>query len=104
MLVRPWRVNEAWWASGGALALVAARALSPHDAAAALARGLHVYLFLIGMMALAEFARTEGVFGWVASRAVQIVTKTKVGSFSFTRTPLLGRLRLGKEVLFTTYL
>ena len=71
MLVRPWRVNEAWWASGGALALVAARALSPHDAAAALARGLHVYLFLIGMMALAEFARTEGVFDWVASRAVQ---------------------------------
>lgn len=71
VLFRPWRVNEAWWAVGGALALVAARALSPHDAAGALARGLSVYLFLIGMMALAEFARAEGVFDWIASRAVR---------------------------------
>ena len=63
-------MNEAWWAAGGALALVATRALSPHDAARALSRGLHVYLFLIGMMALAEFARAEGLFDWIASRAV----------------------------------
>ncbi len=70
MLFRPFRVNEAWWACGGALALVAVRALSPHAAAAALGRGLDVYLFLIGMMALAEFARAEGVFDWIATRAV----------------------------------
>jgi arsenical pump membrane protein len=70
VLFRPWRVNEAWWAAGGALVLVAARAVAPHDAVAALARGLHVYLFLIGMMALAEFARTEGVFHRIATRAV----------------------------------
>ena len=70
MLFRPFRVNEAWWAGGGALALVVTRALSPHAAGAALARGLDVYLFLIGMMALAEFARAEGVFDWVATRAV----------------------------------
>jgi arsenical pump membrane protein len=71
VLVRPFRVNEAWWAAGGAVALVAARALSPHAAAAALARGLDVYLFLIGMMALAAFARAEGVFDWIAVRAVR---------------------------------
>jgi arsenical pump membrane protein len=29
-----------------------------------------VYLFLIGMMALAEFARAEGVFDWIATCAV----------------------------------
>ena len=63
-------MNEAWWAAGGALALVATRAVSPHDAVGALTRGLHVYLFLIGMMALAEFARAEGVFDWIAARAV----------------------------------
>ena len=63
-------MNEAWWAAGGALALVVTRAVSPHDAGAALGRGLHVYLFLIGMMALAEFARAEGVFDWIATRAV----------------------------------
>ena len=71
VLVRPWRVNEAWWAAGGAVTLVAARAVSPHVAWAALARGFDVYLFLIGMMALAEFARAEGVFDWIASRAVR---------------------------------
>jgi arsenical pump membrane protein len=64
-------VNEAWWAAGGALALVVTRAVSPHDAQAALGRGLHVYLFLIGMMALGEFARAEGVFDWIATRAVR---------------------------------
>jgi arsenical pump membrane protein len=50
---------------------VLARAVSPHDAGTALGRGLDVYLFLIGMMALAEFARAEGVFDWIATRAVR---------------------------------
>jgi arsenical pump membrane protein len=34
-------------------------------------RGADVYLFLIGMMALGEFARHEGVFDWLAARAVR---------------------------------
>ena len=71
MLFRPFGVREAWWAAGGALALVATRALPLRDAAAALARGTDVFFFLIGMMALAEFAREEGVFDWVASYAVR---------------------------------
>ncbi|HEY0396150.1 MAG TPA: SLC13 family permease [Candidatus Elarobacter sp.] len=71
VLFRPFRTNAAWWAAGGALALVLVRAVSPHDAGAALARGLDVFAFLIGMMALAEFAREEGVFDWVASYAVR---------------------------------
>ena len=71
MLFRPFRTNAAWWAAGGALALVLVRAVSLHDAGAALARGLDVFAFLIGMMALAEFAREEGVFDWVASYAVR---------------------------------
>ena len=70
MLLRPLRINEAWWAAGGAALLVLTRALTPHDALGALQRGLDVYLFLIGMMALAEFAREEGVFDWIASHAV----------------------------------
>jgi arsenical pump membrane protein len=71
VIVRPFKINEAWWACGGALALVVTRALAPSEAGAALARGLNVYLFLIGMMALAEFARVEGVFEWIASWAVR---------------------------------
>jgi len=71
VLVRPWRSNPAWWAAGGAILLVASRAVAPAQAGAALGRGLNVYLFLIGMMALAEFARVERVFAWVAAVAVR---------------------------------
>ena len=70
VLIRPLRVNIAWWAAGGALLLVVSGALSARDAVSALARGLDVYLFLIGMMALAEFARREDVFTWAASAAL----------------------------------
>ena len=71
MLVRPFRTNEAWWAAGGAVTLIALGALTPGQAGATLARGTDVYLFLIGMMALAEFAHTEGAFTWVATLAVR---------------------------------
>ena len=71
ILFRPLKLNEAWWAAGGAVALVLTGALSPHAAWDALARGLNVYLFLIGMMALAGFARVEGVFDWIAALAVR---------------------------------
>ncbi|MBV8370030.1 MAG: arsenic transporter [Candidatus Eremiobacteraeota bacterium] len=71
VIVRPFKICEAWWACGGAIALVLLRALAPNAAYAAVARGLDVYLFLIGMMALAEFARVEGVFEWIAAWAVR---------------------------------
>jgi len=71
VLVRPWRSAPAWWAAGGALVLVAIRALSLVQAGGALLHGLDVYLFLIGMMALAEFARVEGVFAWLAAAVVR---------------------------------
>ena len=53
------------------MTVIALGAVTPRQAGAALARGTDVYLFLIGMMALAEFARTEGVFAWIATRAVR---------------------------------
>jgi arsenical pump membrane protein len=46
-------------------------ALSWSAAGAAVLRGADVYFFLIGMMALGEFARGEGVFDWLAARAVR---------------------------------
>jgi arsenical pump membrane protein len=64
-------VNEAWWAAGGAIVLIASGLLPASAAIRALARGGQVYLFLVGMMALAEFARDEGVFDWIASYALR---------------------------------
>ncbi len=40
------------------------------QAAGAIVKGTDVYLFLTGMMLLAELARKEGVFDWLASLAV----------------------------------
>lgn len=70
MLLRPWRVAESIWICAGALILLAARLISPSTALHAAARGYDVYLFLAGMMILAELAREEGVFDWVADIAV----------------------------------
>jgi arsenical pump membrane protein len=71
MLLRPRGVKEAYWAGGGALLLVATRLLSLHQAGQAIYKGIDVYLFLTGMMILAEIAREEGVFDWVADFATR---------------------------------
>jgi len=70
VVLRPFRLPEALWAVAGAIVLVALGLLPWTAALAAVTKGLDVYLFLTGMMLLAETARREGVFDWVASLAV----------------------------------
>ncbi|MBF8726597.1 arsenic transporter [Pseudomonas putida] len=70
VILRPFRVPEFIWALGGAIALVLFGLIAPMNALAAVAKGGDVYLFLIGMMVLAEVARQEGLFDWVARYAV----------------------------------
>ena len=71
MLLRPRGVAEVWWIGGGALLLIALRLVPLKLAGHALAQGIDVYLFLIGMMLLSELAREQGVFDWVAATAVR---------------------------------
>jgi arsenical pump membrane protein len=70
VLARPWRTAEAVWAVGGAALLVLSGLLPPADAWRGLGRSADVCLFLIGMMLLAETARTQGLFDAVAALAV----------------------------------
>lgn len=70
ILIRPGELPEAVWACLGALLLVVCRLVSPSHAAGAVAKGTDVYLFLAGMMLLAELARRYGVFVWLAGLAV----------------------------------
>jgi arsenical pump membrane protein len=72
VIIRPWRLPEAVWAVLGAVALVGFGLLSWSDALAGVRRGLDVYLFLTGMMLLAELARAEGLFDWLAAVAVAL--------------------------------
>jgi len=71
VIIRPWRLPEAIWAVLGAIALVASGLLPWRAALDGVGRGLDVYLFLAGMMLLAELARQEGLFDWIASFAVE---------------------------------
>ncbi len=71
IVVRPFQWPEAVWAAAGGLALPLL-GLLPWAAAWNGAReGWNVYLFLIGMMALAEIARIAGVFDALAAWAVR---------------------------------
>ena len=69
MLVRPKRSSEAFWVSAGAALLVLSRLISVKGAISAVRAGLDVYLFLAGMMLLAELARQTGLFDWIADIA-----------------------------------
>jgi arsenical pump membrane protein len=71
MLLRPKRTAEALWVCLGAAALVLTGLVSTERAAAAARAGLDVYLFLTGMMVLAELARQTGVFDWLADIATR---------------------------------
>ncbi|USU05302.1 arsenic transporter [Sphingomonadaceae bacterium OTU29LAMAA1] len=69
VIARPFRWPEAIWAVAGAAALLLSGLIPVAAAAGAIAKGLDVYLFLIGMMLLSEVARAEGLFDWVAASA-----------------------------------
>ena len=71
MLIRPRGIAEAYWACGGAILLCVCRLLPLRKAGHAVYEGVDVYLFLTGMMILAELAREEGVFDWVAGIAAR---------------------------------
>ena len=71
MLLRPRRIAEAYWVCGGAILLILARLIPLPQAMHAVYEGSDVYLFFAGMMILAEVAREEGVFEWVADVAAQ---------------------------------
>lgn len=71
VIVRPFGAPEAIWAVIGAAILVVTGLLAPRDALAGIGKGTDVYLFLFGMMLLAETARAEGLFDWAAAHATR---------------------------------
>jgi arsenical pump membrane protein len=70
VMIRPFRISEPVWALAGAAALVVLGLLPLTDALAGMRKGIDVYLFLIGMMLIAELARLEGLFDYLAALAV----------------------------------
>src|SRR5215468_6231636 len=71
VIVRPFRLPEAIWAVAGAAVLVLFQLLPWSDALIGMRKGVDVYLFLIGMMLIAELAQREGLFDYLAALAVE---------------------------------
>ena len=71
VIIRPWSLPEAIWAVLGAGSLVLLGFLPWQDALTGIEKGVDVYLFLIGMMLIAELARLEGLFDYLAALAVE---------------------------------
>src|ERR1700683_1912101 len=71
VILRPFNVSEAIWAVAGAVLLIVLGLISTQDALTGVAKGTDVYLFLFGMMILAEIAREEGLFDWLAAVATR---------------------------------
>jgi arsenical pump membrane protein len=71
ILIRPREWPEAIWACAGAALLIMFGLIPLPLAGSAVAKGTDVYLFLTGMMLLADLSRHEGVFDWAASHAVR---------------------------------
>lgn len=69
VLWRPGNIREVWWAVSGALLLIMFRLLPLENAGRAAWSGKDVYLFLTGMMLLAEMAKRQGLFDWIAASA-----------------------------------
>jgi arsenical pump membrane protein len=69
VIFRPFSWPEFIWAVAGAVLLTVFGLLPVSDALAGVAKGTDVYLFLVGMMLLAELARQEGLFDWLAAQA-----------------------------------
>jgi len=72
VITRPFKVPEYVWAVSGAGLLLVLRLLTPTEGLAGVTKGLDVYLFLMGMMLLAETAREEKLFDWLAAHATRL--------------------------------
>lgn len=95
VILRPFKLPEAVWAVGGALALVSLGLVPASTAWRGVAKGLDVYLFLTGMMLLAEVARETGLFDWLASLAASHARGSAVRLF---------RLIYGVGIVVTVFL
>lgn len=82
ILFRPKGWPEAVWACLGAFLLIVCGLLPIAQAGRAIAKGTDVYLFLTGMMLLAELARCEGVFDWLAMLASHAAKGSRVRLFT----------------------
>jgi arsenical pump membrane protein len=82
VVIRPFRLPEAVWAVIAAVLLVVFGLLPPSGAWSGILKGTDVYLFLIGMMLIAEIAREEQLFDWLAAIATRMARGSPIRLFA----------------------
>ena len=82
VIIRPFGWPEWIFATVGAALLIIAQLLPVSEGLAGVASGTDVYLFLAGMMLLAEIARREGLFDYLAARAARAAGGSPVRLFT----------------------
>src|ERR1700693_1203800 len=70
VVVRPWKLGEAWAAAAGALLMLITGAINPGSAVAAVTSEWNLFLFFLGLMITAAVADMAGFFDWAAGLAV----------------------------------
>ena len=81
--VRPAKTcSQAVWACLGAGLLLTFQLVPLSEALGAIVKGYDVYFFLTGMMLLAELARREGVFDWLAVVTVRAARGSQLRLFT----------------------
>jgi arsenical pump membrane protein len=69
IVIRPWRISEAWWAAGGAVLMILTGAITPSNAALAVINEWNLFLFFAGLMVIAAVADMARFFDWAAALA-----------------------------------
>ncbi|MDR3726405.1 MAG: ArsB/NhaD family transporter [Terracidiphilus sp.] len=72
MVVRPRRLNEAWWTMLAAAAMLALGLVTPHEAFGAVLAGKNTLLFLLSLLALSLLVGKSGFFDWAAIRCALV--------------------------------
>ena len=82
ILGRPWRLPEWSFACAGALCLLLIGAVGIGQAWHAVGSGWQIYLFLIGVLTLAELAKAQGVFAWLSTFVVREARGSRLRLFA----------------------
>jgi arsenical pump membrane protein len=72
IMLRPRKLNEAFSALGGGLAMLLAGIVDPLQAVQMLLGNWNIFFFFLGMMALSALAERAGFFDWLAMQAARL--------------------------------
>lgn len=82
ILIRPWEVNEAWWAILGGVLVLTLGLVTVRQAGEVLWEIHDALILLVGMMALSAVAEKAGLFGWAASLAARAGRGSVLGLYA----------------------